>query len=199
MAQTTSPFEVKSKTYIHFPNDQYIDACVLSYQIADLPPGPLATTNDPVASARFLMGGYVKDDDGNFIKNEDGSLTLVRKWTNWMRISNSPRSKLMQLFQEFTDLFSIFQDCERNEGKLWMTPMKILLEQSGNKQYQNIIRIKPGSNIDLVQSAFYDEKYVPYKVVKAYGRPQPLRLAWCKNASGVKCYDQTTMADAPTE
>lgn len=199
MAQVKSPFEVKSKTYVHFPNDQYIDACVLSYQIADLPPGPLATTNDPVASVRFLMGGYVKDDDGNFIKDEDGSLTLVRKWTNWLRISNSPRSKLMQLFQEFSDLFAIFQDCERSEGKLWTTPMKILLEQSSNKQYQNIIRIKPGNNIDLVQSAFYDEKYVPYKVVKAYGRPQPLRLAWCKNASGVKSYDQTTMADTPTE
>ena len=105
----------------------------------------------------------------------------------------------MQLYKEFNNLFDILKDCERADGKLWNTPMKILLEQSSNQKYQNIIRIKPGKNTDLVQSAFYDEKYVPYKVVKVYGRPQPLCLAWCKNASGVKCYDQTTMADAPQE
>ena len=199
MAQEKSPFDIPEKTYVHFPNDQYVDACVLSYQIADLPPVPLATSNDPGPSARFLMGGFVPDENGGFVKNDDGSLVLARKWTNWLRISNSPRSKLMQLFQEFINLFDILKDCERADGKLWTTPMKILLEQSSNQKYQNIIRIKPGKNTDLVQSAFYDEKYVPYKVVKAYGRPQPLRLAWCKNASGVKCYDQTTMADAPQE
>lgn len=199
MATNTSPFDRPEKTYIHFPNDEYIDACIIAYQIADLPPGPLATTNDPVPSARFLMAGYIKGEDGNYLTDETNARILVRKWTDWMRISSNERSKMMQLFADFDNFFDILKDCDNPDSKLWTTPMKILLEQASNKRFQNIIRVKPGSNTELVQTAFYDDKYVPYKIVKAYGRPQPLRLAGCKHVSGITTYTPETMADAPQD
>ena len=114
-----------------------------------------------------------------------------------MRISNNERSAMMNTFQGFDNLFDILKDNETLAGKLWNTPMKILLE-SGDK-YQNIIRIKPGNNHELCQQAFYSEQYVPYKVVKAYGKPQALSLAGCKFKSGVKTFDSDEMADAPDE
>lgn len=197
----TNPFTVEQKTYVQFPTDLYVDACILSYQQADLPPGPLADTNDPVKSCRFLFGGFVKDEAGNLKCDETGAPIVVRKWTNWMRISNDKKAKLMQTFNTtkngFANLFDILQDCESSEGKLWMTPMQILLEQ--DDKYQTIKRIKPGNNVELCKQVFYDDKYVPYKVVKAYGKPVPLSLAGCKFASGVKTFDPDTMADAPEE
>lgn len=197
----TNPFAVQQKTYTAFPNDEYVDACIISYQQADLPPGPLANTNDPVKSCRFLFAGFVKGEDGQLKCDDTGAPILVRKWTNWMRVSNDKKAKLMQIFDTtpkgFANLFDILQDCEASNGKLWTTPMKILLEQ-GDK-YQNIVRIKPGTNTNLCEQAFYDDQYIPYKVVKAYGKPQPLSLAGCKFASGVKTFDPDTMADAPEE
>lgn len=200
-----NPFAMKDtsrKEYVSFPNDEYIDACVLSYQVADLPPGPLSATTDPVPSTRFLFGGYVKDSNGNILMGDDGKPVLVRKWSRWMRISNNEKSAMMKTFNGFDNLFDLLQDCEAN-GRLWTTPMKILCElangQAGKNGYQNITRIKPGTNHALVAEAFYDEKYIPYKVVRAYGRAQPLRVAGCKFASGVRTFDPDTMADAPQE
>jgi hypothetical protein len=192
----TNPFETQQKTYVHFPNDEFIDACVLSYQTADLPPGPLATTNDRVKSARFLMGGYVKDESGQIKCDDTGKPIIVRKWTKWMRVSNNERSAMMNLFSGFDNFFDILQDCE-NGGRLWTTPMKILLEAS--EKYQNIIKIKPGTNTDVVQNCYYSDEYIPYKIVKAYGNPEKLVLAGCKFKSGVKTFTPDEMSDGDNE
>lgn len=196
-----NPFDIKQKVYTAFPNDEYVDVCVLSYQTADLPPGPMAETNDPVPSCRFLFGGYVKDESGQIKCGEDSAPIVVRKWSNWLRISNSKRSKLMQLFDTtkngFANLFEILMDFEQSDGKLWKTPMKILLEATDN-DYQTISRIKPGNNSKLCDTVFYDDKYIPYKVIKAYGQLTPLTLAGCKFKSGVKVFTPEEMVE-PTD
>lgn len=204
-----NPFDVKSdKTYVMFPNDEYIDACILSFQCADAAPGPLAQTNDPVPSVRFLLGGLIKDDSGQIVVDQTGAPICVRKWTNWLRISYSSRSALMQLFVDFAKkgdpkipetapLPDILKDYETADGKLWQTPLKIMLEQG--EKYQHIMRIKPGTNYDLCKTLFYDEKYVPYKVQRIYGRPTALTSAGCKNPNGISLYDQSNMADEPAD
>ena len=187
-----NPFNVEQKVYVQFPNDEFIDVCVLSYQTADLPPGPLATTNDRVKSARFLMGGYVKDESGQVKCDDTGKPIVVRKWTRWMRVSNNERSAMMNTFAGFDNFFDILQDCEAG-GKLWTTPMKMILEAS--EKYQNILKIKPGTNMDVVNNCFYSDEYIPYKVVKAYGNPERLTLAGCKFKSGVKTFTPEEMSD----
>jgi hypothetical protein len=185
-----NPFAVEQKVYNLMPNDEYIDACILSYQTAELPPGPMAMTNDTVPSTRFLLGAYLKDESGQLKCDANGVPIIARKWTKWMRISNNERSALMRLFDTsktgFQNLFDILQDCDTSEGKLWTTHLKIMLEQSGD--YQNIIRIKPGNNKALVEQMFYSDQYIPYKVIKAYGKLTPLSLAGCKFKDGVKTF-----------
>lgn len=192
-----NPFAIEQKHYEQFPDDQFIDVCLLAYSQADLPPGPLATTNDPVPSVKFLFGGYVKDEDGNFKLDDNGKKVVVRKWTNWLRISDSKNAKLMKLFDTskngFNNLFDMLQDCETIEGKLWSTPMKILLET--DDEYQNIVKIKPGTNSKVVEEIFYSESYVPYKVAKAYGKQVMLTIAACKFFSGVKTFLPDEMAE----
>lgn len=190
-------FDMQQKTFVSFPNDEYIDVCILAAFQADLPPGPLATTNDPVKSVKFLFGGYVKDENGEVKCDANGAPIVVRKWSKWMRISDNERSAMMNTFQGFDNLFDILESNETLDGKLWTTPMKILLEQSG--KYQNIIRVKPGNKSELCANLFYDSTYVPYKVVKAYGKAQPLSLAICKLQDGVKLYSPDDMAEAPAE
>lgn len=185
-----NPFTVEQKVYNIMPNDEYIDACILSYQTAELPPGPMAMTNDTVPSTRFLLGAYLKDDSGQLKCDVNGVPIVARKWTKWMRISNNERSALMRLFDTsktgFQNLFDILQDCDTTNGKLWTTPFKIMLEQSGD--YQNIIRIKPGTNTSMTEQMFYSDQYIPYKVIKAYGKLTPLSLAGCKFKDGVKTF-----------
>lgn len=193
-----NPFAIQTgKVYHAFPNDEYIDVTILSYQQADLPPGPLANTTDPVKSVRFLFGGYLKNDDGSIKVDEHGVPIVARKWTRWLRLSNSKRAALMTLFDTeatgFKNLFDIFMDCETSSGKLWNTPMRILLEQSGD--YQNIIRVKPGTNENVCKEIYYSEDYVPYRVVKAFGRLQELSVAGCKFQSGVKTFNPEDMVE----
>lgn len=193
-----NPFAIEQKVYYQFKNDEYIDACIISYQQADLPPGPMAQNDSPVKSCRFLFAGYYRDDAGNQVFNtETGAPIIARKWTKWMRISDSKRASLMQLFDTssngFKNIFEIFMDCKDTNGKLWTTPFKILLEQS--EKYQNIIRIKPGNNTDICAKVFYDEKYIPYRIVKAYGNLQELSIAACKFTSGVKTFSPEEMIE----
>lgn len=183
-------FESSSKQYIVMPNDEWIDTAVLSYQVADLPPGPMAVTNDPVPSTRFLFGAFVPDENL-------GAPTLARKWTDWMRISDNPRSAMMKLFKGFDNLFDLIND-DGPDGRLWKTPMKIMLE-ANNGKYQKFTAIKPGSNSIVADTAYYDDQYIPYKFVKAFGKLVPLRLAACKFKSGVTIFTPETMADAPDE
>ena len=197
-----NPFAVEQKTYEQFPNDEFVDATLLAYFQADLPPGPLADTNDVVPCVKFLFGGYVKDDNGNIKTDDTGKPIIVRKWTNWMRISNNKKANIMKVFNGFGKdgvpaLFDVLQDCADLGGKLWSMPYKILLEQSD--KYQNIIKIKPGNNQKLVENVFYDDKYIPYKVVKAYGKTQCLTLACCKFSKGVKTFTPEEMAEPSSE
>ena len=108
-----NPFAVEQKVYNLMPNDEYIDACILSYQTAELPPGPMAMTNDTVPSTRFLLGAYLKDESGQLKCDANGVPIIARKWTKWMRISNNERSALMRLFDTsktgFQNLFDILQ------------------------------------------------------------------------------------------
>ena len=196
----TNPFETESKVYHAFPVDEYVDACVIAYFMANLPPGPLAATDDPIPSAKFLMAGFVKDpeDPTKLLSDEAGQPIVVRKWTEWLRISFNKKSKLMQLFNGFDNLKDILQDCQSTTGKLYTTPMKIQLEATDDT-YSRIMRIKPGSNNAIIDQIFYDDKYVPYKVVKAYGKSIGLEQAGCKFRSGVKIFEPTDMADAPQE
>ena len=59
-----NPFAVKETHYDKFPNDKFIDVTLLAYFTADLPPGPLADTNDVVPCTKFLFGGYGEGEDG---------------------------------------------------------------------------------------------------------------------------------------
>lgn len=192
-----NPFAVEQKHYERFPNDEFVDATLLAYFQADLPPGPMADTNDVVPCVKFLFGGYVKDENGAVKKDDTGKPIVVRKWTNWMRISNNKKANIMKVFNGFENLFDILQDCADLNSKLWSTPYKILLEESG--QYQNLIKIKPGTNKAIVDEVFYDDQYIPYKVVKAYGKTQCLTLAGCKFRSGVRTFTPDEMAEPSSE
>lgn len=191
-------FNLNQKTYVSFPNDVYIDACIISFQNADIKPGILATSDKPVPNCRFLFGGYITDDNGQMVLGDDGNPLLIRKWTRWMRISANEKAALMRTFDTgstgFSNLFEVLRDYEKPDGKLWKTPFKIMLEQS-NMTYQNIIRIKPGTNTALTEQAFYDDKYVPYKVIKVYGVLTPLNEAACKLKSGIKIYTPDMMIE----
>lgn len=210
MAENAFSME-NTKTYINFPNDVYIPVTLLSWRIAFLPPGPLATTNDPVKSAQFLFGGYVPcgnlkpgdkkwiwpsnytvDPESKLLLDEAGNKVVARKWSRWMRVSNADNSAMNKTFQEFDNLPDLLQGLEDPNGKMWTMGMTILLEQSD--KYQNILRIKPDEN-ELSKEIFYDDKYIPYKVTKAYGKLQPLALAGCRFKAGVKTYDPDTMVE----
>lgn len=196
-----NPFEVEQKVYTSFPNDKYVNACILSYQTAMLPPGPLAETNDPVLSVRFLFGGYVTDKSNNLVCDDTGAPILVRKWTSWLRLSFSKNAKLVKLFKDknLKNLADILRDNATIDGQFWQTEFKIQLEET-DSGYQNITSVKLADEpTGLCAKAFYDDKFVPYKVVKAYGKPQALSLAGCKFKSGVKTYEPSEMADAPQE
>lgn len=188
-----NPFEIEQKVYETFREDVYEDVALLGYRQADLPPGPLATTNDPVPSVQFLFGGYARDEDGNIKIDDAGNKIVVRKWTSWLRISNAKNAKILKVFNGFDNLFEILQSCETSDGKLWNTPMKILLNKEDD--YQNIISVKPGKNAAILDEIFYDKTYVPYKICKAYGKPVMLTLAACKFSDGVKTYMPDEMAE----
>lgn len=164
-----------------FPCDVYVPACVIAYQIADLPPSQFAQNNDVVPSVRFLFS--------------DGS---IRKWTDWLRISYHLKAKLPKMFVGFNNLPKMLQD-DDDGGALWTTPCKILLESS-NEKYSKIIRIKPDVSPDAeTPSAVYDVEFVPYKYVKAFGNLVNLRLAVLKTGEGVKRLSPDDMIDPPEQ
>lgn len=203
--------EKTEKVYINFPNDVYVPVCLIGWRIAMLPPGPLSTNNAKVKSAQFLFAGYVPcgnikpgdkkwqwpenytvDPETKLLLDENGQKVVARKWSKWMRISASERSAMMNTFQDFDNFADLLLSLEEPEGKLWQTGMMILLEQPNN--FQNILRIKPDENY-LSNELFYDDKYIPYKVTKAFGRLEELSLAGCKFKSGVKVFSPDEMVD----
>lgn len=170
--------------FVNFPADEYIPASIISYTCADLPPSKFSETNDPVPSVRFLFAGYITNDQGEKV--------VARKWTEWLRISYNEKAKLPKMFNGFSNLAQLMQSDD-----LFKTPMKILLE-ANDQGYTKIIRVKPCDD-DSTQELVYDQNYVPYKYVKAFGNLVYQTLAVIKCGEGIKTFHPEDMVEPETE
>lgn len=187
-ANKQSPLANRSE-YVNFPVDEYVSACIISYQVASLPPSKFSKSTDLVPSVRFLLAGRVK--------NPEGELVVVRKWTSWMTLSYGEMSKMTRTFKDVANLEGLVTD-DGEGGALWETPFKIFLEKSKDGKYSNITRIKPSDDTSVLDIV-YDSSFVPYKKVGAYGKAVFLELAVNKEADGVKTYQGDDLIDNPNE
>lgn len=197
MANKESPLAGRS-TYTKFPVDEYVSACIISYQVASLPPSKFSKSQQPVPSVRFLLAGRVK--------NTEGELVVVRKWTSWMSISYNEKAKLSLVFNGIPNLEELITD-DGEGGKLWETPFKIMLEASRDGKYSNITRIKVGDDKSVLDITYTGksklpdgtESFAPYKKVSAYGKLVYLELAVNKEEDGVKSYAGEDLIENPNE
>jgi hypothetical protein len=184
--------------FVNFPVDEYVSACIISYQVASLPPNKFSKSDKPVPSVRFLLAGRVK--------NSDGELTVVRKWTSWMSISYNEKAKLSLVFNGIPNLEELITD-DGEGGKLWETPFKIMLEASRDGKYSNVTRIKIGDDKSVLDITYTGksklpdgtESFAPYKKVSAYGKLVYLELAVNKEEDGVKQYAGEDLIENPNE
>ena len=196
-ANKKSPLANRSE-FINFPVDEYVSACIISYQVASLPPSKFSKSTDPVPSVRFLLAGRVK--------NTEGEDVVVRKWTSWMTLSYNEKSKMAQMFKDVPDLESLITD-DGKGGSLWETPLKIMLEKSKDGKYSNIIRIKVSDDKSVLDICYTGksklpdgtETFAPYKKVGAYGKLVYLEVAVNKEKDGVKLYSGEDLIDNPDE
>lgn len=194
---TKSPLANRNE-FVNFPVDEYVSACIISYQVASLPPSKFSKSTDPVPSVRFLLAGRVK--------NTEGELVVVRKWTSWMTLSYNEKSKMSLTFKDVADLESLITD-DGEGGALWETPFKIFLEKSKDGKYSNITRIKPSDDKSVLdicytgKSKFSDgtETFAPYKKVSAFGKLVFLEIAVNKEEDGIKCYQGEELVDNPED
>lgn len=185
-----SPLNGNGSKYTGFPVDEYSTACIISYQVASLPPSKFSKSTDPVPSVRFLLAGFAKNDQGDEV--------IVRKWTKWKSISYNEKSGLSQLFKGVANLKALLTD-DGEGGKLWNTTFKILVESKDGK-YSEINRIKLSDKEDAdVLAITYTSEFVPYKMVKAFGKDVYLEIAVNKEADGIKSYSGEQLIDNPTE
>ena len=196
-ANKQSPLANRSE-FINFPVDEYVSACIISYQVASLPPSKFSKSTDPVPSVRFLLAGRAK--------NTEGEDVVVRKWTSWMTLSYNEKSKMAQMFKDVPDLESLITD-DGEGGALWETPFKIMLEKSKDGKYSNIIRIKVSDDKSVLDICYTGksklpdgtETFAPYKKVGAYGKLVYLEVAVNKEKDGVKFYSGEDLIDNPDE
>lgn len=196
-ANKQSPLANRSE-FLNFPVDEYVSACIISYQVASLPPSKFSKTTDPVPSVRFLLAGRVK--------NTEGEDVVVRKWTSWMTLSYNEKSKMAQVFKDVPDLESLITD-DGEGGALWETPFKIMLEKSKDGKYSNIIRIKVSDDKSVLDICYTGksklpdgtETFAPYKKVGAYGKLVYLEVAVNKEEEGVKFYSGEDLIENPDE
>lgn len=194
---TKSPLANRNE-FVNFPVDEYVSACIISYQVASLPPSKFSKSTDPVPSVRFLLAGRVK--------NTEGELVVVRKWTSWMTVSYNEKSKMALTFKDVADLESLITD-DGEGGALWETPFKIFLEKSKDGKYSNITRIKPSDDKSVLdicytgKSKLHDgtETFAPYKKVSAFGKLVFLEIAVNKEEDGIKCYQGEELVDNPED
>lgn len=185
-----SPLNGNGSKYTGFPVDEYSTACIISYQVASLPPSKFSKSTDPVPSVRFLLAGFAKNDQDEEV--------IVRKWTKWKSISYNEKSGLTQLFKGVANLKALLTD-DGEGGKLWNTTFKILVESKDGK-YSEINRIKLSDKEDAdVLAITYTSEFVPYKMVKAFGKDVYLEIAVNKEADGIKSYSGEQLIDNPTE
>lgn len=196
-ANKKSPLANRSE-YVNFPVDEYVSACIISYQVASLPPSKFSKTTDPVPSVRFLLAGRVK--------NTEGEDVVVRKWTSWMTLSYNEKSKMAQVFKDVPNLEFLITDDEEG-GALWETPFKIMLEKSKDGKYSNIIRIKVSDDKSVLDICYTGksvlpdgtETFAPYRKVGAYGKLVFLEVAVNKEEDGVKFYSGEDLIENPEE
>lgn len=196
-ANKQSPLANRSE-FLNFPVDEYVSACIISYQVASLPPSKFSKTTDPVPSVRFLLAGRVK--------NTEGEDVVVRKWTSWMTLSYNEKSKMAQVFKDIPNLEFLITDDEEG-GALWETPFKIMLETSKDGKYSNIIRIKVSDDKSVLDICYTGksilpdgtETFAPYRKVGAYGKLVFLEVAVNKEEDGVKFYSGEDLIENPEE
>lgn len=196
-ANTKSPLANRTK-FVNFPVDEYVSACIISYQVASMPPSKFSKSTDPVPSVRFLLAGRVK--------NTEGELVVVRKWTSWMTLSYNEKSKMALTFKDVADLESLVTD-DGEGGALWETPFKIFLEKSKDGKYSNITRIKPSDDKSVLDICYTGksklpdgtETFAPYKKVSAFGKLVFLEIAVNKEEDGIKCYQGEELVDNPED
>lgn len=196
-ANKQSPLASRSE-YVNFPVDEYVSACIISYQVASLPPSKFSKSQDPVPSVRFLLAGRVK--------NTEGELVVVRKWTSWMTLSYNEKSKMALMFNGVANLEELITD-DGEGGKLWTTPFKIMLEASKDGKYSNITRIKLSDDTSVMdiyytgKSKLPDgtESFAPYRQVSAYGKLVYLEIAVNKEEDGIKTYSGEELIENPKE
>ncbi len=196
-ANKQSPLANRSE-FLNFPVDEYVSACIISYQVASLPPSKFSKTTDPVPSVRFLLAGRVK--------NTEGEDVVVRKWTSWMTLSYNEKSKMAQVFKDVPNLEFLITDDEEG-GALWETPFKIMLEKSKDGKYSNIIRIKVSDDKSVLDICYTGksklpdgtETFAPYRKVGAYGKLVFLEVAVNKEEDGVKFYSGEDLIENPEE
>jgi hypothetical protein len=196
-ANKQSPLANRSE-FLNFPVDEYVSACIISYQVASLPPSKFSKTTDPVPSVRFLLAGRVK--------NTEGEDVVVRKWTSWMTLSYNEKSKMAQVFKDVPNLEFLITDDEEG-GALWETPFKIMLEKSKDGKYSNIIRIKVSDDKSILDICYTGksilpdgtETFAPYRKVGAYGKLVFLEVAVNKEEDGVKFYSGEDLIENPEE
>lgn len=196
-ANTKSPLANRTK-FVNFPVDEYVSACIISYQVASMPPSKFSKSTDPVPSVRFLLAGRVK--------NTEGELVVVRKWTSWMTLSYNEKSKMALTFKDVADLESLITD-DGEGGALWETPFKIFLEKSKDGKYSNITRIKPSDDKSVLDICYTGksklpdgtETFAPYKKVSAFGKLVFLEIAVNKEEDGIKCYQGEELVDNPED
>lgn len=196
-ANKQSPLANRSE-FLNFPVDEYVSACIISYQVASLPPSKFSKTTDPVPSVRFLLAGRVK--------NTEGEDVVVRKWTSWMTLSYNEKSKMAQVFKDVPNLEFLITDDEEG-GALWETPFKIMLEKSKDGKYSNIIRIKVSDDKSVLDICYTGksilpdgtETFAPYRKVGAYGKLVFLEVAVNKEEDGVMFYSGEDLIENPEE
>lgn len=196
-ANKQSPLANRSE-FLNFPVDEYVSACIISYQVASLPPSKFSKTTDPVPSVRFLLAGRVK--------NTEGVDVVVRKWTSWLTLSYNEKSKMAQVFKDVPNLEHLITDDEEG-GALWETPFKIMLEKSKDGKYSNIIRIKVSDDKSVLDICYTGksvlpdgtETFAPYRKVGAYGKLVFLEVAVNKEEDGVKFYSGEDLIENPEE
>lgn len=189
-----------TKTFTNFPVDKFVPACIISYQVANLPPNKFSTSKEPVPSVRFLFAGRAESEI-----TTQGETVVVRKWTRWFTISYGPKAKLNSFFKGVKNVEALLSD-DGEGGALWTTQFKILLEATDDGIYTNIVKAKPDDDansesvLDIVYTGTITlpdgtETFAPYKMVSAYGKPVFLDFAVNKEQDGIKLYEANDFVD----
>lgn len=219
-----TPLLAAQKNFPTFPVDEYVPACIISYQVANIPVAKkFLKKGQPTIrpSVRFLFASHFRDENGNQIFKEDtdenGQTTvtpvILRKWTPWRTISYGDNAALRKLFKSVSNLETLLTADGLKRGKngkqlgredaLWTTQFRIFCEwQNSEKKYSNITKVMiddksvdKKSELDIN----YSEEYIPYRTAPAYGNDIYLESAVCKLPDHIHYYSQDEMVDKEVE